>query len=133
MMMRYRGGGVGHKSTRDATNKFLTDRDKLDIPTTADKDTDSDENITSGEEGEEVEIMDGPGESGENVCAGDEEREPNLNEDNDKSDSDDEDGDEEEFEEEFDYGLPLAGGDRSDNEDNEDSEADEADDWARGW
>jgi len=32
MMMRYRGGGVGHKSTRNATNIFLKDRDPLDYP-----------------------------------------------------------------------------------------------------
>lgn len=30
--MRYRGGGVGHKSTRNATNTFLKDRDPLDYP-----------------------------------------------------------------------------------------------------
>lgn len=30
--MRYRGGGVGHKSTRNATNIFLKDRDPLDYP-----------------------------------------------------------------------------------------------------
>ncbi|KAG1840499.1 hypothetical protein DFJ58DRAFT_718370 [Suillus subalutaceus] len=30
MMMRFRGGGVGHKSTRQATDWFLSDRDKLD-------------------------------------------------------------------------------------------------------
>ena len=30
--MRYRGGGVGHSSTREATNKFLHDHDRLDIP-----------------------------------------------------------------------------------------------------
>jgi len=29
--MRYRGGGVGHSSTREATNKFLHDRDWLDV------------------------------------------------------------------------------------------------------
>jgi hypothetical protein len=32
MFMRYRGGGVGHSSTREATNKFLHDRDRLDVP-----------------------------------------------------------------------------------------------------
>ena len=32
MFMRYRGGGVGHGSTREATNKFLHDRDRLDMP-----------------------------------------------------------------------------------------------------
>lgn len=30
MMMRYRGGGVGHTSIRDATDWFLNDRDNLD-------------------------------------------------------------------------------------------------------
>ena len=30
MVMRFRGGGVGHKSTRDATDFFKTDRDLLD-------------------------------------------------------------------------------------------------------
>lgn len=31
MVMRYRGGGIGHKSTRDITDKFKQDRDPLDI------------------------------------------------------------------------------------------------------
>ena len=30
--MRYRGGGVGHSSTREPTNKFLHDRDPLYVP-----------------------------------------------------------------------------------------------------
>jgi hypothetical protein len=29
-MMRFRGGGVGHKSTREATDFFRKDRDRLD-------------------------------------------------------------------------------------------------------
>ena len=29
--MRFRGGGVGHKSTRDATDFFKNDRDKSDL------------------------------------------------------------------------------------------------------
>ena len=33
MFMRFRGGGVRHKSTREATNSFMTDRDKLDLAT----------------------------------------------------------------------------------------------------
>jgi len=33
MIMRFRGGGVGHTSTRTATNKFLQDRDRLDLDT----------------------------------------------------------------------------------------------------
>lgn len=31
IFMRYWGGGVGHKSTRDATDFFLSDRDTADI------------------------------------------------------------------------------------------------------
>jgi hypothetical protein len=31
MVMRFRGGGVGHVSTRSATDTFKTDRDDLDI------------------------------------------------------------------------------------------------------
>ena len=31
MGMRFLGGGVGHKSTRAATNHFLGDRDHLDL------------------------------------------------------------------------------------------------------
>jgi len=30
MLMRFRGGGVGHTSTRIATDRFLQDRDRLD-------------------------------------------------------------------------------------------------------
>jgi hypothetical protein len=30
MMIRYRGGGIGHIDTRDATDVFLTDRDHID-------------------------------------------------------------------------------------------------------
>ena len=30
-MMRFRGGGVGHKSTREATDLFRKDRDRLDM------------------------------------------------------------------------------------------------------
>jgi hypothetical protein len=127
MMMRYRGGGVGHKSTRDATDNFLKDRDVLDIPTSATADKDTNTNNNNGEEVEEVEISDG--ESGENICAGDERKEPDTNnlEDNDDSE-DDEDRDEAEFEEEFDYGL--RGGDGNDTEDNE--EADDEDEDALG-
>jgi hypothetical protein len=120
MMMRYRGGGVGHKSTRDATNKFLTDRDTLDIPTTADKDCDTDS------DGEEAKITDGAS-SRENVCAGDEEMEPDPNEDiNESEDASDEDRDEAEFEEEFDYGLPGGDGLGSDHEDDEEGDDEDA-------
>jgi len=30
-MMRFRGGGVGHKSTREATDAFKKNRDQLDV------------------------------------------------------------------------------------------------------
>ena len=36
--MRFRGGGVGHKSTREATNLFKMDCDRLDIGATLDSD-----------------------------------------------------------------------------------------------
>ncbi|KAG6870501.1 hypothetical protein C0992_013221, partial [Termitomyces sp. T32_za158] len=34
MMMRFRGGGVGHKSTQEATNTFLLDRHRNENTTT---------------------------------------------------------------------------------------------------
>lgn len=52
LMMRFRGGGVGHKSTREATDFFKKDRDRLDEPgltemddaeTTSEDDGDGDE------------------------------------------------------------------------------------------
>ena len=44
--MWYRGGSVGHSNTREATNKFLHDRDRLDV-------RDGDESVESDvEEGE---------------------------------------------------------------------------------
>jgi len=46
--MRYRGGGVGHSSTREATNKFLHDRDRLDVP-------DGDESVEGDVEEDEIE------------------------------------------------------------------------------
>ena len=74
-MMRYRGGGVGHKSTRDTTDKFLSDRDMLDIPikTTTDEDTKMPDN-NDGEEVKDIENLDGEIglNIGENIWAGDE-------------------------------------------------------------
>ncbi|KAF8802003.1 hypothetical protein BYT27DRAFT_7226594 [Phlegmacium glaucopus] len=123
MMMRYRGGGVGHKSTRDATNKFLTDRDRLDIPTTTNDDTNSDSESDKSVEDvqEEVEAIEEEG--GEDVSVGDEEKEPDPNEDSDSEDDDDA-----KFEEEFDYGL----GEDGSNDEDGDEEADEADGDALG-
>ena len=52
--MRYRGGGVGHSSTREATNKFLHDRDRLDIPghDGAEEDVELKDEISGLDEGE---------------------------------------------------------------------------------
>lgn len=51
--MQFRGGGVGHNSTREATNRFLNDRDRLDTsipgiranegPDSSDEDNDSED------------------------------------------------------------------------------------------
>ena len=122
--MRYRGGGVGHKSTRDATDKFLNDRDLLDIPikTTADEDTKMLDN-NDGDEVEDIENLDGEIglNVGENIWAGDEGKEPNDSDSEDDDDSeDDEDRDEAELEEEYDYGLKVEDG--NDTEDNEESD-----------
>jgi hypothetical protein len=50
-MMRFWGGGVGHKSTREATDFFKNDRDPLDawVPTNAEHDIGSepDDNLES--------------------------------------------------------------------------------------
>jgi hypothetical protein len=76
MLMRFRGGGVGHKSTRDATRKFLEDRDPLDriTPAAPNEVTDS-ESEQDGEDGEDApvageEMMDGiEGDEDEDVTA----------------------------------------------------------------
>jgi hypothetical protein len=58
MIMRFRGGGVGHTSTRTATNIFKADRDIRDIMESHHREEDDDENIVA--EGSE----DGIGEEG---------------------------------------------------------------------
>jgi len=40
--MRFQGGGIGHKSTREATDKFLQDRDWLDKGTGPIRNSDED-------------------------------------------------------------------------------------------
>ena len=52
--MQYWGGGVGHSSTREATNKFLHDRDRLDIPghEGAEEDVELKDEISGLDEGE---------------------------------------------------------------------------------
>ena len=52
MFMRFRGGGVGHKTTRHASNMFLNDRDPLDLKRREDvfEDPDSNEDEDVGSE-----------------------------------------------------------------------------------
>ena len=45
MFMRYRGGGIGHTSTREATNRFLLDHDQLDMADGVDIDSDAEEDV----------------------------------------------------------------------------------------
>lgn len=56
MFMRYRGGGVGHRSTRDATDSFRKDRHRSDLPSkrvaldesSSDEESLSDDNVEPG-------------------------------------------------------------------------------------
>ena len=52
MFMRYRGGGVGHSSTREATNKFLLDRDRLDMSDVGEGVKEEEDNIGGLDDGE---------------------------------------------------------------------------------
>src|SRR5271168_2044998 len=51
--MRFRGGGVGHTSTRTATDRFLKDRDQLDRDNGPTQGDDADE-IEDGFDGNDV-------------------------------------------------------------------------------
>jgi hypothetical protein len=58
-MMRFRGGGVGHKSTRQATNFFKKDRHTSDLQNLLERRSDiveENEEINDSEESEGVEI-----------------------------------------------------------------------------
>jgi hypothetical protein len=116
MMMRYRGGGVGHKSTRDATNWFLNDRDRLDLTT-----ADDEEDLES--EAENVENdLEGLGGGGNSSADLEEDSDPN---DHQVNLEDNDDTNDAVFEEEFDYGMHR---DASDDEE----EVDEVDEDALG-
>ncbi|KAG1811133.1 uncharacterized protein BJ212DRAFT_1579186 [Suillus subaureus] len=55
MFMRFRGGGVGHKSTRSATQIFRNDHDPLDCVAPGDNaDSEEDEEASDSEEDEEA-------------------------------------------------------------------------------
>jgi hypothetical protein len=51
MAMRFRGGGVGHTSTRAATNSFLSDRDFLDLSSSNEHDNVDEEFTQDANEG----------------------------------------------------------------------------------
>jgi hypothetical protein len=56
MFMRFRGGGIGHTSTRAETDVFKTDRDDLDIQSRQDRNDalDMDEEEDLGDEAREI-------------------------------------------------------------------------------
>jgi hypothetical protein len=115
MFMRFRGGGVGHRSTRHATNFFKGDRDILDIerrglvspkPEEREDEGLSDEDMVINEEIDGVEVERDNDEEGED-------------EDGEQEDNEDEDEDEDEDEEDEDEG-------EDDDEDGEDDNEEEA-------
>ena len=53
-MMRFRGGGVGHKSTREATDFFKNDRDRLDTQTVTATEAEDDNNMEGYASGTEI-------------------------------------------------------------------------------
>jgi hypothetical protein len=135
MLMRFRGGGVGHTSTRTATDRFLRDRDRLDrdngpmrggddldesedgdVDEAVDEEGDGDNHLESehiqGSQGDYNNLRDSNGgDEGEGLGGGDEE--PGT------GDVDDEgrNGDEEE-----DYGYRYLVDKDSDEEDSDDDE-----------
>ena len=63
MMMRFRGGGVGHSSTRAATDTFKSDRDDLDIISQrARKVSQTHSNMDEDDDGMDDDEMDADGE-----------------------------------------------------------------------
>ena len=124
MLMRFRGGGVGHTSTRTATDQFLKDRDRLDRDNGSMQggdDADSDE-IEDGFDGNDVdEAVDEEGNGDDNNLrdsnGGDEE--PGTRVVNDEGSN----GDEED-----DYGYRDLVDEADDEEDSDDEPLDVADD-----
>jgi hypothetical protein len=111
MLMRFRGGGVGHKSTRSATDQFLTDRDTLDEEYAAGQ-QEKDENLQESEVG----------------CPPDEDCELNEPDGDVESTDDDSYG----SDEEFDYGYVQRVSDDESEEEN-DGEGDIDEDGEGGW
>ena len=59
--MRFRGGGVGHKSTQEACNFFKKDRDRLDVTDRNEQDDGLDEQEDSEMDLEEQHEVNDPG------------------------------------------------------------------------
>jgi hypothetical protein len=111
MFMRFRGGGIGHTSTRAETEAFKTDRDELDEQSRKDRKdtlhTEGEKESGDEEMGDDlpsIDIIEGKDEAGEGA---DEEGElmdygyePEVESD---EDSDNEDEEDRETEEEEDY------------------------------
>ena len=95
MAMRFRGGGVGHSSTRAATNSYLTDRDRLDLGAVRDEHeelgSDFEEEISNAWPTVDAESQNMEEDIHEND-GGDEEDEPEDEEWEDIEESGDEDG-----------------------------------------
>jgi hypothetical protein len=63
LMMRFRGGGVGHKTTRQATNFFKKDRHTSDVQNSMEPTSDIVEELEEMNDSEESEKMEGSSES----------------------------------------------------------------------
>jgi hypothetical protein len=111
MLMRFRAGGVSHKSTRSATDQFLTDRDTLDKEYATGQQEKA-ENLQESEVG----------------CPVDEDCEPNDPDGGPESMDNDSYG----CDEEFDYGYVQCVSDDESEEEN-DGEEDIDEDGEGGW
>ncbi|KAK2463357.1 hypothetical protein APHAL10511_004668 [Amanita phalloides] len=91
MFIRFRGGGIGHKSTRKETDQFLSDRHVLDL---------AEETSCEGEVGEDAEkcFEDSEEESEDDDDDNDDDGNDGDNDssDNDSSDDDGDDDDDDE-------------------------------------
>ncbi|KAH6907893.1 hypothetical protein BKA70DRAFT_1223184 [Coprinopsis sp. MPI-PUGE-AT-0042] len=106
MFMRFRGGGVGHTATREATNYFLDDRHTLD------------HQLKANVEGTEV--------MAQHKAEGDEESDQTSDEEDVDQDSDKEDGDAQKVPEDAEEGSESEGGEsQTDDEDSESQAEDE--------
>ncbi|KXN81816.1 hypothetical protein AN958_03734 [Leucoagaricus sp. SymC.cos] len=88
MLMRYRGGGVGHKSTRNAVDTFLDDIDPWDLMSWEDMPNDPRIESSEEENSEEDETADQPVDD-DTVLVDDENLEKPDSDDESPSDDDD--------------------------------------------